>query len=143
MNAKAPTRSTDNNPQNDSHALKAFPGLPTAKEQVEILEAWQDSLLRRHLGILRPEDLSDEEYRVAYAQAHEAEYGHRPLPWDEAGPEDRDADEVVETLLLHLDYTDGDVVAREWWWERFRWLKRGHPTKARAVGRALDRRRGK
>ncbi len=118
-------------------------GLPAAEEQVQILEAWQDSLLRRHLGILRPEDLSDEEYRAALAQAREGEYGPRPLPWHLSGPEDRDADEVAETLLLHLDFVDGNDVARLWWWERNDWLRRCHPVRAKEVGRALDRRRGK
>ncbi len=130
-------------PGHELHLHQTIRRLPTAEETVEFPLAAQDDRIRRHLAIRRPEDLSDEEYRAAYAQAYEAEYGHRPPPWDEAGPEDRDADDVVETLLLHLDYVDADTVARGWWWERFRWLKRGYPTNARAVGRALDRRRGK
>lgn len=118
-------------------------GLPTAEEQMEILEAWNDSLLRRHLAIRRPEDLSGAEYRAALAEAMKREVGPRPPSWGEAGPEDRDADEVMETFLLHLDYTDEDPVSRAWWWERLRWLRRCHPSKANGVGRALDRRRGK
>ncbi len=143
MKGQPCSRPTDSNPQNDFDTLKVFPGLLTAREQVELLLAAQDDLIRRHLAIRRPEDLSDEEYRAAHAEAWRAEHGPCPPPWDEAGPEDRDADEVVETLLLHLDYTDGDTVARGWFHERLRWLKRCHPAKARAIGRALDRRRGK
>ncbi len=116
-------------------------GLPTAQEQVEILKAWQDGLLRRYLAILRPEDLSDEAYRAAHAEAWRVEHGPRPPPWDEKEPEDEDPWTVAATLLDHLDYVDGDVVAREWWWERSRWLGRCHPRRARTVKRALARRR--
>ncbi len=143
MKGEAPTRSTDGTEDNASRRMNA----PTidilnGEQVIDNLLAAQDDRIRRHLAIRRPEDLSDAEYRAAYDQAHEAEYGPRPPPWDEAGPDDRDVGEVVETLLLHLDYVDGDAVARAWWWERFRWLRRCHP-KARAVGRALERRRDK
>ncbi len=125
----------------DLYPNQIFKGFPTAEETVELLEAWQDALVRRHLGIRQPEDLSDTEYRSALARAREEEYGSRPRPWDEKEPEDEDPWTVAATLLDHLDFVDGDAVARLWWWERNRWLERSHPRRARTVNRALTRRR--
>ncbi len=135
---RSPTRHP---PGHESYRGPTIRKLPNAGEVVELLLAAQDDRIRRYLAIRRPEDLSDEEYRVAYAQAHEAEYGTRPPAWDEKEPEDEDSWTVAATLLDHLDYVDGDVVAREWWWERDRWLDRHHPRRARTVKRALARRR--
>ncbi len=130
-------------PWHELYPNQTIRGLPTAEEAVKLLKARQESRLRRHLAIRRPQDLSDAEHRAAVAQAWEGEHGPRPPPWNDAGAEDADPSEVVETLLIHLDFVDGDTVAREWWWERVRWLKRCHPRVARTVRRALDRRRGK
>ncbi len=135
------TRPTRHPPWHDFYRGPTIRKRPTAEEVVEILLAAQVNRIRRYLAIRRPEDLSDEEYRVAHTEAWRAEYGPRPPPWDEKEPEDEDPWTGAATLLDHIDFVDGDVVAREWWWERLRWLERGHPRRARTVKRALARRR--
>ncbi|MEE9174521.1 MAG: hypothetical protein V3U30_06050 [Thermoplasmata archaeon] len=134
-------RPTRHPPRHEFNPDPSIKGLPNSTETVDLLLATQDDRIRRHVGIRRPEDLSDEEYRIVYAQAHEAEYGTRPPAWDEKEPEDEDSWMVTATLLGHIDFVDGDAVARLWWWERDRWLARCHPRRARTVKRALARRR--
>ncbi len=115
--------------------------LLSGEESLRLLEEENNALIRRHLGILRPEELSDAEYRAALRQALDGEYGPRPRPLDEKEPGDEDPWRVAATLLDHLDFVDGDAVARGWWWERFHWLDRCHPRRARTMKRALARRR--
>lgn len=140
MRDEALTRSAGGNQDYSDRAIKH---LPTAEETVEILLAWEDALIRRHLAIRHPEELTDEGYRAALDVVTRRKYGPRPLPWDERDPGEAEPEDVEETLLSHLDFLDGDDAAKAWWWERCRWLRRCHPVRGRAVRRALDRRRGK
>ena len=64
-----------------------------------------------------------------------------PVPWDEAGPGDYDAGVVLEGLLAHLDWSRrGDGLEREWFWSRYKWLKRHHPRPAHSVRSAIGER---
>ncbi len=78
--------------------------------------------------------------QIILLEAFETEHTP-PVRWDEAGPADYDARVVLEGLLAHLDWSRrGDGLEREWFWSRYKWLKKHHPGPARAVRSAIGKR---